>query len=246
MTDQNTLISVRGVNKIYRLGDEEVYALRNIHLDIFRGEYVSIMGPSGSGKSTLFNMIGALDRPSGGEVMVGAVSLPDLTPSQLSYFRCKHIGYVFQSYNLIQSLTALDNVKLPITFLGHDEEFATKRATDVLEYVGLGDRITHRPLELSGGQQQRVAIARALANDPSILLADEPTANLDSKTGAACIEIFRKLSVDTGVTVVSATHDHKMLRTSDRIIWIKAGEVDRIDNVSDLDIKVGSVGGEEL
>lgn len=242
----NLLIDVQNVDKIYRLGDEVVYALRSISVQIYQGEYISIMGPSGSGKSTLFNMIGALDKPSAGEVSVGGVSLPKLTPSQLSYFRSKHIGYVFQNYNLIQSLTALDNVKLPVTFLGHDDEFATERATDVLKYVGLGHRLDHRPLELSGGQQQRVAIARALANDPTILLADEPTANLDSKTGAQCIEIFKKLSEERGVTVVSATHDHKMLRTSDRIFWIKAGEVDRIDIVSEMDIKVGTVGGEEL
>lgn len=238
------LVSVKGVDKIYTMGDEKIYALRGIDLDIFQGEYLSIMGPSGSGKSTLFNMMGALDRPSHGEVFVGDVSLPKLSPSKLSYFRCKHIGYVFQSYNLIQSLTALENVMLPLTFLGEDEREATRRATEVLKFVDLGDRITHRPLELSGGQQQRVAIARALANDPAILLADEPTANLDVHTGSDVIDLFVKLSRERGVTIITATHDHKMLASSDRIVWIKDGEVDRIQNVADMDIKVGSIAGE--
>ena len=238
------LVSVKNVDKIYSMGDEKIYALRCINLDIFQGEYLSIMGPSGSGKSTLFNMIGALDKPSNGEVFVGDVSLPKLSASKLSFFRCKHIGYVFQSYNLIQSLTALENVMLPLTFLGKPEEEATARATEVLEYVGLGHRLDHRPLELSGGQQQRVAIARALANDPTILLADEPTANLDVKTGGEVIELFVKLSKEQGVTIITATHDHKMLATSDRIVWVKEGEVDNILKVADMNIKVDSITGE--
>lgn len=238
------LVSVKDVDKIYSMGDEKIYALRCINLDIFQGEYLSIMGPSGSGKSTLFNMIGALDKPSNGEVFVGDVSLPKLSASKLSFFRCKHIGYVFQSYNLIQSLTALENVMLPLTFLGKSEEEATERATEVLTYVGLAERLTHRPLELSGGQQQRVAIARALANEPTILLADEPTANLDVRTGSEVIDLFVKLSQEKGVTIITATHDHKMLATSDRIVWVKEGEVDKIQKVSDMDIKVGSIAGE--
>ncbi|NRA38954.1 MAG: ABC transporter ATP-binding protein, partial [Planctomycetes bacterium] len=207
------------------------------------GEFLSIMGPSGSGKSTLFNMIGALDKPSNGEITVGDVSLPKLSASKLSYFRCKHIGYVFQSYNLIPSLTALENVALPLTFLGEDDNFVKKRAEEVLDYVGLSDRITHRPMELSGGQQQRVAIARALANDPSIILADEPTANLDLNTGSDVIDLFSKLSREQGVTIITATHDHKMLAASDRIVWIKEGRVDRIEKVADMDIHTGSIGG---
>ena len=241
---KEVLVSAREVDKIYSMGDEKVYALRCINLDIYKGEYLSIMGPSGSGKSTLFNMMGALDTPSNGEVFVGDVSLPKLSASKLSYFRCKHIGYVFQSYNLIQSLTALENVMLPLTFLGKSEKDASARAKEVLEYVGLGDRITHRPLELSGGQQQRVAIARALANDPAIILADEPTANLDVHTGSDVIDLFVKLSREHGVTIITATHDHKMLATSDRIVWIKEGEVDKIQRVADMDIKVGSIAGE--
>jgi putative ABC transport system ATP-binding protein len=237
------IVTVSGLDKVYKSGAEEVYALRGIELTIDRGEYLAIMGPSGSGKSTLFNMVGALDKPSRGEITVGGVSLPKLSSAELSYFRGKHIGYVFQSYNLIPSLTALENVKLPIIFLGASDAEAEVRAKEVLEYVNLGDRVTHTPGELSGGQQQRVAIARALANKPTILLADEPTANLDLKTGEMIIGIFKKLSTDLGVTVISATHDHKMLAVSDRIVWIKGGQVDRIRRVSEMNISTGSIGG---
>lgn len=240
-TNQKVLVNVRGVDKIFRRGDEVVHALRSIDIDIFQGEYLSIMGPSGSGKSTLFNMIGALDKPSNGEITVGGVSLPKLSSLELSYFRCKHIGYVFQSYNLIPQLTALENVTLPITFLGSTDEESKKRGSEVLDYVGLGDRMDHVPDELSGGQQQRVAIARALANDPSIILADEPTANLDVDTGQLIIEIFKNLSSEFGTTIISATHDHKMLAKSDRICWIKNGEVDKIQTVRDMNISVGSI-----
>ncbi len=238
----DTIVQVRGVDKIYRSGAEKVYALRGIDLDIQRGEYLAIMGPSGSGKSTLFNMVGALDKPSNGEITVGGVSLPKLTSSQLSYFRGRHIGYVFQSYNLIPALTAVENVMLPITFLGVDDETARKRAIEVLEFVELGHRLDHTPDQLSGGQQQRVAIARALANNPTILLADEPTANLDLATGEKIIQIFKDLSLKLGVTVISATHDHKMLKVSDRIVWIKQGQVDKIRLVKDMHIEEGGIG----
>ena len=226
---KEVLVSVRGVDKIYAKGGETVYALHNINLDIYRNEYVSIMGPSGSGKSTLFNMVGALDVPSAGQVSVGGVSLPSLKSSELSYFRCKHIGYVFQSYNLLPWLTALGNVMLPLTFLGTPEEKARERAKHVLELVGLAHRLDHTPGECSGGQQQRIAVARALANDPSIILADEPTANLE------------QLCVSEGVTVITATHDFKMLKASDRIVWIKGGNVSKVEDVSNLDIRVGGV-----
>lgn len=242
MAEKKVLVSVRNVNKIFRRGTEIVHALRDVNLDIYQGEYLSIMGPSGSGKSTLFNMIGALDTPSSGEILVGEVSLPKLSSLELAYFRCRHIGYVFQTYNLIPSLSALENVALPLIFLGKSDEEAERRAKEVLDYVGLGDRLYHTPFQLSGGQQQRVAIARALANDPSILLADEPTANLDLDTGSHIIQIFKRLSVDFGTTIISATHDHKMLATSDRIVWIKAGEVDRIEEVARMKIHVGSIG----
>ena len=239
--EKEVLIEVRGVDKIYRTGDEVVYALHGVDLDVFAGEYLSIMGPSGSGKTTLFNAIGALDTPTNGEIRIGGVSLPSLSSLELSYFRCKNIGYVFQSYNLIPFLTATENVTLPLIYLGVEDDEAVKRAHEVLTYVGLGERLTHKPGELSGGQQQRVAIARALANDPPILLADEPTANLDLDTGQHIIEIFKQLSVDFGTTVISATHDHKMLAKSDRICWIKGGEVDRLQLVSEMDISVGAI-----
>ena len=239
--ERDILVSVRGVDKVFRAGDEEVYALRGVDLDVVRGEYLSIMGPSGSGKTTLFNAIGALDRPTRGEIRIGDVSLPALASAELSYFRCRHIGYVFQTYNLIPFLSARENVALPLIFLGAGDDEARRRATEVLEYVGLGHRLGHKPGELSGGQQQRVAIARALANDPAILLADEPTANLDLDTGTHIIAIFKRLSVDFGTTVISATHDHKMLAQSDRIVWIKGGRVERIQNVADMKISVGAI-----
>jgi putative ABC transport system ATP-binding protein len=238
-----TIVSVRGVDKIYKSGSELVYALKGIDIDVYQGEYLSIMGPSGSGKSTLFNMIGALDKPSNGEVTVGKVSLPRLSSRELSYFRCRHIGYVFQTYNLIPSLTALGNVLLPLQFLGVPDDEAGARAEEVLDFVGLKDRLDHTPDQLSGGQQQRVAIARALANNPAILLADEPTANLDVVTGEKIIEIFKQLSVEHGVTVISATHDHKMLAVSSRIVWIKLGQVDKIRRADELEIKVGTIDG---
>jgi|TARA_B100001093_G_scaffold101722_3_gene93941 putative ABC transport system ATP-binding protein len=242
MNKSEVVVSIQNVDKIYKTGDEVVYALKDINLDIYQEEYMSIMGPSGSGKSTLFNTIGALDKPSNGQVLIGDVCLPDLSSSELSYLRCKHIGYVFQAYNLIPSLTARENVALPLTFLGKSEEEANARAEEILKFVELGHRMDNTPGKMSGGQQQRVAIARALANDPSILLADEPTANLDLKTGELIIEIFKNLTVEFGVTVISATHDHKMLAISDRILWVKAGQIDKIEDVKDMDISVGSIG----
>ena len=238
---QEVLIRVTGVNKQFDLGKTVVHALRNIDLEIYRGEYLSIMGPSGSGKSTLFNMIGALDRPSSGEVSVAGVNLTRLGPRQLAHFRGNHIGYVFQSYNLLPAYDAVQNVCLPLLFSGRSHADAEARAREVLTRVGLGHRLTHRPDEMSGGQQQRVAVARALANDPAIILADEPTANLDLVTGEEIIGLLSGLSREFGVTVVTATHDHKMLASSDRILWVKDGAVDRLERREDLDIRIGKV-----
>ncbi len=237
----DVLVAVRGVDKVFTKGEEKVYALREVDLDVYCNEYLSIMGPSGSGKTTLFNMVGALDKPTSGQVHVGGVALPRLSSQELSYFRCKHIGYVFQTYNLIPWLTALGNVMLPLTFLGEPEARAEARARQVLDKVGLGHRLDHTPGECSGGQQQRIAIARALANDPAIILADEPTANLDQKTGEEIILLLSTLCKQEGVTVITATHDHKMLAASDRIVWIKGGRVDRIERVADMHISVGSI-----
>ncbi len=236
-----TLIEIRGVNKVFDLGKLQVHALRDMELDILRGEYLSIMGPSGSGKSTLFNMIGALDRPSSGTIKVAGVTLNTLTSRELAYFRGKHIGYVFQQFNLLPAYNAIDNVAMPLIFNGWEQARAEERAKQILERVGLGHRMTHRPDELSGGQQQRVAIARALANEPAIILADEPTGNLDLHTGEEIINLLAELSRELGVTVISATHDHKMLATSDRILWIKDGKKDRLERREDITIRIGAV-----
>jgi putative ABC transport system ATP-binding protein len=238
---EEVLFKIRDLNKVFHLGKMDVYALKDVNVDIYQGEYLSVMGPSGSGKSTLFNMIGALDRPSSGMITVAGIDLTKLSSRELAYFRGNHIGYVFQAYNIIYSYTAIDNVALPMLFSGKSQSEAEKRAKEVLEMVGLGHRMTHRPGEMSGGQQQRVAIARALANEPAIILADEPTANLDTQTGEDIIQLLSKLSKEAGVTVVTATHDHKMLATSDRIVWIKDGQVDRVQLRSELDIRLGAV-----
>lgn len=241
MGQQETLIKVQHVNKTFNLGKVIVYALKDINLEIFRGEYLSIMGPSGSGKSTIFNMIGALDRPTSGHVEVAGVNLTKLSARQLAHFRGNHIGYVFQAYNLLHAYDAITNVMMPLLFSGVEPTKARERAIEVLKMVELGHRLTHRPDEMSGGQQQRVAIARALANEPAIILADEPTANLDLNTGEEIIHLLSDLSKRLGVTVITATHDHKMLASSDRILWIKDGQVDRLERREDLNIKVGTV-----
>jgi putative ABC transport system ATP-binding protein len=235
------LISIRSLHKDFHLGKTVVHALRDVSLEIFRGEYLSIMGPSGSGKSTLFNMIGALDRPTSGEVEVAGLDLTQLTRRQLAYFRGNHIGYIFQSYNLISSYSAEDNVAVPLLFSGTAVPEAMERARDVLSRVGLSHRLDHRPDQLSGGQQQRVAIARALANEPAIILADEPTGNLDLQTGEEIIGLLHQLSKQDGITVISATHDHKMLSASDRILWIADGRIDKVQERSEIDIRVGTV-----
>lgn len=238
---KDVIIECRDLSKVYRMGDTDVYALRDMNIDVYKGEYLSVMGPSGSGKSTLFNMIGALDRPSSGAVVIGGVDLTKQSNLELAYFRNHHIGYIFQSFNLIPSLTALRNVMLPILFSGMETEAAEKRAFEVLDRVGLGHRLHHRPGELSGGQQQRVAIARGLAMQPTIMLADEPTANLDLKTGEEIINILSELCRKYGITVITATHDHKMLAASDRILWMKDGAKERLEERQNLKIRVGKI-----
>lgn len=235
------IIQVCDVSKIYRLREETVYALRSVSLTIYRGEYLSIMGPSGSGKSTLFNIVGALDNASEGYAQIGDLRLTELSPQELAYVRCNNIGYIFQSFNLIPSLTALRNVALPRIFMGYTPAEADDKAHQALDQVGLGHRVTHTPGELSGGQQQRVAIARALVNDPSIILADEPTANLDLNTGSDIIDILKALSVDRGVTIITATHDHKMLSQSDRVVNIREGQIEKIQLRSELQIEEGTI-----
>jgi putative ABC transport system ATP-binding protein len=240
-SDTRVIIECRGLTKTYRMGETVVHALENMDLDVYQGEYLSVMGPSGSGKSTLFNMVGALDRPTGGTVTIGGVDLTKQTSRQLSYIRNRHIGYIFQAFNLIASLTAERNVMLPLLFSGMSTRDARQRAHEVLVEVGLAERFHHRPSELSGGQQQRVAIARGLSMEPTIMLADEPTANLDLHTGEEIIRILRRLADEHGVTVITATHDHKMLAASDRILWIRDGKKDRLENRENLEIRVGRV-----
>jgi putative ABC transport system ATP-binding protein len=241
-SERKVLISARGLERAYRTKSDEVYAIRGIDLDIYQGEYLSLMGPSGSGKTTFFNVIGALDVPTGGTIIVGGLDLRTLRQAQLAYLRCVNIGYIFQNYNLIEVVSALHNVMLPMRFLGVDDRRAEAKAEGLLDMVGLGDRLHHLPGELSGGQQQRVAIARSLANDPSLILADEPTGNLDSRTGVEIVDVLSRLSRERGVTVVSATHDHKMLAVSDRVVYLRDGRVERVVGREELEISVGSVG----
>lgn len=225
----DVLIRTESVKKLYRVGHEDVWALKGVSLDIYRGEFLSIMGPSGSGKSTFFNQVGALDVPTEGKVFFEGHSVFELSESKQAWFRCNRIGYIFQTFNLIPVMSALQNVALPMTFQGATPEESTERATQILERVGLGHRIDHKPFELSGGQQQRVAVARALANTPRVILADEPTGNLDTKTGAEIIELLKELNREKNVTVVTATHDTKMIESSDRICWIRDGRLDKIE-----------------
>lgn len=239
------IVRTRDLVKEYRLGDYSVFALNGVSLDVSRGEYVSIMGPSGSGKSTLFNMIGGLDKPTKGSVYINEVDIAQLTPVELAYLRNRTIGYIFQTFNLIQVRTALENVTLPMLFAGLTSEEADEKGAHLLELVGLGDRLHHRPHELSGGQQQRVAIARALANDPAILLADEPTGNLDLRTGKEIIELLKRLNEERGLTIISATHDLKMLDVSDRIVWIRDGQIEKIETRAEVELQVGHVEGVE-
>jgi putative ABC transport system ATP-binding protein len=240
--DHKDIVRVSNVTKIFQLGKIAVHALKGVDLKIPAGEYVSIMGPSGSGKSTLFNMIGGLDKPTSGKVFIDEVDISQLDAYELAWLRCRKIGYIFQTFNIIQVMTALENITLPMIFAGMRNDEAVEKALHLLDLVGLGDRFQHKPSELSGGQQQRVAIARALANDPAIILADEPTGNLDLATGEEIIALLKNLSRDRGVTVISATHDIKMLNVSDKVVWIRDGRIDRLENRDELNISVGQIG----
>ncbi len=225
----NKVIELLDLYRYYKMGEETVKALDGVDLEIERGEYVSIVGPSGSGKTTLFNLIGGLDKPTKGSVFIDGVDIAQLDAYELAWLRCRKIGYIFQSFNLIQVLTALENVALPTVFAGIPREEGLKKTEKILESVGLGNRINHRPSELSAGQQQRVAIARALANDPSIILADEPTGNLDLNTGMEIIDMLHGLNKVKGLTLVAATHDLKMIKASDRIVWMRDGQIEKIE-----------------
>jgi len=239
------VVRTKDLFKEFVMGGQILQALKGIQLDVYKGEYISIMGPSGSGKSTLFNMVGGLDKPTSGTVFINDVDMAQLDAQELAYLRCRTIGYIFQSFNLIPVMTALENVTLPTVFAGVPQDEGVDRGIELLNIVGLGDRLHHKPTELSGGQQQRVACARALANNPAIILADEPTGNLDLKTGKEIIDLLKKLNKDQGVTVISATHDLKMLDISDRIVWIRDGQIERIEDRADVDLKVGVMEHEE-
>ncbi len=245
MSVTDAIVSVRGVKRRYRMGDEEVWALAGVDLDIQRGEYLSIMGPSGSGKSTLFNMIGGLDRPTDGQVLMNGQDVRAMDVRQIAYLRCNKVGFIFQTFNLVEVMTAEQNVMLPMTFAGVSDAEASKRARALLEQVGLGKRYDHRPTQLSGGQQQRVAIARALANDPDLILADEPTGNLDLKTGEEIIKMLGRFTREMGKTVISATHDHKMLAASDRVVYLTDGKITDIKKQSELNIAIGTIAEKE-
>ena len=243
--EKTNIVRTRGVKKVYRMGTFDLEALKGVDMEIKRGEYISIMGPSGSGKSTLFNMIGALDKPTDGKVYIDEVDVAQLDAYELAWLRCRKIGYIFQTFNLIPVMTALENVTLPMIFAGIPNDESIDKGVELLERVGLGGRVQHKPLELSGGQQQRVAVARALANDPAIVLADEPTGNLDRKTGREIIELLRELNEEKEVTIISATHDLKMLDVSDRILWVQDGRIERDQKREDLDLDVGQLEHDE-
>ncbi len=218
-------IQLTDVWKTYHLKGEDIHALRGLNMGIKYGEYRVIMGPSGSGKTTLLNIVGALDTPTKGEVLINDESLVGMRSKDLASVRAYQIGFIFQSFNLIPVLTALDNVMIPLIFKGVPLSERKRRGKDILTRVGLEGRFDHKPNELSGGQQQRVAIARALANEPTILLADEPTANLDLHTGFQIVELLRELNEETGVTVINTTHDLKLIDIADKVSWLRDGDI---------------------
>jgi putative ABC transport system ATP-binding protein len=225
LIDQGVAIRTEELTKVYEMGAEQVYALRGINIEIKRGEYVAIMGPSGSGKSTLMNLIGCLDTPTAGKYWLAGRLVSDLDEDELAYIRNKEIGFVFQMFNLLPRASALHNVELPLVYNGTPAAERTARAKRALEAVDLGERMMHKPSELSGGQRQRVAIARALVNTPAIILADEPTGNLDSQTGEEIMAVFAKLHQE-GNTVILVTHEGDIAQHAHRVIRIRDGRVE--------------------
>ena len=226
------VIEARDLTKIYKMGEIEVHALRGVSFKIARGEVVAIMGPSGSGKSTMMNTLGCLDRPTSGEYILDGEAVANMTDDQLASVRNRKVGFVFQSFNLLSRLTALGNVELPLRYAGI-REGRRERAKAALEAVGLGDRMTHRPYELSGGQQQRVAVARAIVGSSAIIMADEPTGNLDSKVGKEIMSLLLNLNKERGATLIIVTHDPKIAEQTQRVIRLRDGELDLSEEESE-------------
>jgi len=219
------IIKIQEVWKIYTMGEVEVPALRGLDLTIQQGEFLAVLGPSGSGKSTALNMIGSLDTPTKGHIYLDGIDISSLSESDLAQLRGKKIGFIFQVFNLIPSLDAVGNVALPLVFQGVSREERRKRAIELLTKVGLGHRLTHKPNQLSGGERQRVAIARALANDPEVILADEPTGNLDSKTGLEVMDILDNLHKKENKTIIMVTHDQDLVKYSERVCYLMDGKI---------------------
>ncbi len=227
MPDESAIIHIEGVEKRYALGGEaDVLALRGVHLKVHPGTYLAIMGPSGSGKSTMLNILGCLDRPSSGSYWLGGENVATMPDDQLSEARGLKIGFIFQSYNLIAQLTVIENIQVPLLYQGRDVRLFHQRCVDLAKLVGLGERLGHRPNQLSGGQQQRVAIARSLVNDPLMILADEPTGNLDSRTGTEVLDLIDRLNAG-GKTIVLVTHDERVAARAHRVVHMKDGLIDR-------------------
>jgi putative ABC transport system ATP-binding protein len=239
------MIQAENLTKVYKMGEDEVRALNHASFTIEKGEMIAIMGPSGSGKSTLMSIIGCLDVPTSGRYVLDGVSVENMEDAQLAEIRGRKIGFVFQQFNLLARTSALENVMLPLTYAGISGKERQKRAVEALERVGLGDRTQHAPNELSGGQQQRVAIARAIVNEPAILLADEPTGALDSKTGIEIMELFQSLHNDHGQTVILVTHDSYVARHTNRVIMLSDGHVIS-DEINHHPIKAGTPRLEEI
>ncbi|MFH1275921.1 MAG: ABC transporter ATP-binding protein [Candidatus Woesearchaeota archaeon] len=227
---QKPLIELKDVCKTYYLGKVSLNVLKKVNLEINQGEFVVIVGPSGSGKSTMMNSIGVLDTPTTGKILLEGIDISTLDESDLAQLRGKKIGFVFQQFNLIPTLTALENVTLPTIFQNVPEEIRDKKAKELLHLVGLGDRMNHKPNELSGGQQQRVAIARSLINDPEIILADEPTGNLDSVAGAQVMQMLAKLHTERKKTIILVTHDTDLVKYSEKTIYLKDGVVEKVEH----------------
>lgn len=222
--DKNTVIYMRDIIKSYAMGKNKLVVLKEVSLDVKKGEFVAVLGPSGSGKSTLMNIIGCIDVADSGEYVLSGQNIDAKTEDELSHIRNREIGFIFQKFNLLPKYTAVQNVELPLLLRGVDRKIAHEKAKKILEQVGLGDRVNHKPLELSGGQQQRVSIARALVGEPNILLADEPTGNLDSKSGSDIMNMFLELK-EQGNTIVLITHDLEVAKNAGRIIHVRDGKI---------------------